>query len=133
MSGDGRSSYLKIKKNGMMQKEDIKTILLAKTRELMDRYDHLSFKYAYSPDHRVYLVSYMIDETIADDDVLWDDLFDMKQSLKDQFGDNAPLFSLGDRTFRLPANAKSVRSESSSMVRKSRLPRISHSNHSLRP
>lgn len=91
-----------------MKNEDIKKSFVTKVQDLMGHYPNVSFKYAYIPDRNVYFVSYQVESAIEDNDPLWDDMYDMIQSLDDEFGDKAPLFSEGDRTFRLPANAETI-------------------------
>lgn len=91
-----------------MNNEDVKRSIITKAVEFMRRFPNVSFRYAYIPDRRIYFVSYQVAGAIDDHDPMWDDLVDMMRSLDDKFGDKAPLFSEGDRTFRLPADAESI-------------------------
>lgn len=91
-----------------MKNKDIKRSLIAKAEEFMRRFPNVSFRYVYISDRRRYFVSYQVAGAIDDHDPMWDGLVDMMQALDDEFGDNAPLFSEGDMTFRIPADAETI-------------------------
>lgn len=97
-----------------MENNDVKRSLMNKVTDLMKRYGDISFRYVYDSGLGVFLVSYHPGRSLLENESFWDDLFNLKQSLRDEFEDLAPLFSEDDTTFLLPDNACQISINSSS-------------------
>ena len=81
-------------------------ILKRNLHEFVQVHPNVSFRYEFSKTRNRYIVSYKFEDTISDEDPLWDDIFELESSF-DQY-DDAPLFSEGNRLFTLSNSAEIV-------------------------
>ncbi len=80
-------------------------------QNFVNSHPEIIFRYEYSDLMDCYLISYVLPENISDEDVIWDNLSDLKDSIEDALRDNPPLFSRNNIVFTLSSNAKLVKSQ----------------------
>ena len=88
-------------------------ILISGMRAFVERFRGVTFRFEFDERRACFLISYDIPSHLLDEDDIWDALFSFKSRIRDEFGDEAPIFMEGECICRLSSNAQIIQLSSS--------------------